>query len=76
MDKNKIIRKIQQQIYEIDDIELELRNLELEIEEKYIDKTKIRDLNKFIRKLKEENLYTKELEEFIENYIKYDNGDD
>lgn len=31
------------------------------------------DKNKFIRQLEQQNLMTKELEEFIENYMRFDN---
>lgn len=36
-------------------------------------RNKIEDLDLFIRKLKEDNLYSKEIEEFIENFIKFYN---
>lgn len=35
---------------------------------------KIEDLDLFIRKLKEDNLYTNSLEEFIDNYYKFYNN--
>lgn len=37
-------------------------------------RSKIEDLDLFIRKLKEENLYSRDIEEFIENYVKYYNN--
>lgn len=76
MDKRKIINSIDDQLFNISEIDLKLRQLIYELENDYHETKKIRNLPKFIRKLKEENLYTKELEEFIEKYIKYDNGDD
>ena len=36
-------------------------------------KNVIIDKDKFIRQLKQQNLMTKELEEFIENYMRFDN---
>lgn len=38
-----------------------------------VNKNRIEDLDLFIRKLKEDNLYTRELEEFIEEYMKFYN---
>lgn len=34
---------------------------------------KIKDFDDFIFKLKNAGLYTKDLEEFVENYLKFDN---
>ena len=76
MDKNEIIRDLQKIITNLEEIDCDLRQLTLEVEDKYLATGKIRNLSKFIRKLNEQNLYTKELEEFIANYIRYDNGDD
>jgi hypothetical protein len=36
-------------------------------------RTKIEDVDNFILQLKRKNLYSKELEEFIDNYLKFDN---
>lgn len=41
----------------------------------YDDRAKIEDLDKFIRKLENAGLMTKELEEFIDNYLQFDNDD-
>lgn len=76
MDKNEIIRDLQKIITNLEKIDCDLRQLTLEVEDNYLATGKIRNLSKFIRKLNEQNLYTKELEEFITNYIRYDNGDD
>ena len=38
-----------------------------------IEENSILDVDNFIWKLKSDNLYTKELEEFIENYMKFYN---
>lgn len=37
-------------------------------------RNKIEDLDLFIRKLKEENLYSENMKEFIENYFKFYNN--
>lgn len=39
----------------------------------YDPRTKIEDVNNFIYQLRLSNLYSKELEEFIDNYLKFDN---
>lgn len=40
----------------------------------YDPRTKIEDVNNFIYQLRLSNLYSKELEEFIDNYLKFDNN--
>jgi len=37
------------------------------------DRNKIEDLDKFIRELKQQNLYSKELAEFIDRYCQFSN---
>lgn len=76
MTKKEIIEKVEDEKANLMDIIYNLYDLIMEANEDIIENNKINDLEKFIRKLKEENLYTKELEEFIANYIRYDNGDD
>ena len=76
MTKKEIIEKVEYEKSNLIDIINNLYDLIMEADEDIIENNKINDLEKFIRKLKEENLYTKEIEEFIANYIRYDNGDD
>lgn len=57
---------------EYDDMEKECDRLKEELKEvDYV--ADIRSLDNFIWKLKLDNLYTEELEEFIENYVKFYN---
>ena len=49
----------------IDDMDEEIEN--------YSEDECIKDLNNFIHKLKIDNLYSPEIKEFIENYIKFYN---
>lgn len=49
---------------------LECFDIDYEID----NRNKIEDLDLFIRKLKQDNLYTKELEEFICNFVKFYNN--
>lgn len=73
MKKQAIIDEIDKQRDNLIDVINALYQLMLDADEDEITTNNINDLDKFIRKLKEENLYTRELEEFIGNYIKYDN---
>ena len=57
---------------EYNDLEEKCDDLECQIEDLAI-KNCIKDINNFIWKLKLENLYTEELEEFINNYVKFYN---
>ena len=58
--------------HEYDEMEEQRDDLKQQLQElQYV--ADIRSLDNFIWKLKLENLYTKELEEFICNYVKYYN---
>ena len=67
------MNKFEQNIQEIKDylenIDCILDDLEPEEE----DDESIKNLDNFIEKLKEDNLYTEELEMFIDNYMKFYN---
>lgn len=53
----------------VNDLNLAIDNAEAEEN----DTTRIKSLDNFINRLKLDNLYSKELEEFIENYLKFYN---
>jgi len=46
---------------------------DLDLNFDYDNRVKIEDVNDFVLKLKIANLYTPELEEFIRNYLKFEN---
>lgn len=60
------IQKIRDNLEEITDVLDELDDID--------DSNTIKDLDNFIFKLKVEDLYTEEIETFIENYIKFYNN--
>lgn len=55
--------------YHTDDLEFALEGLDIELD----CRDKIEDLDKFKRQLQNNNLLTKELEEFLDNYLRFDN---
>lgn len=63
-------------LYEVDDFLDNMRdaiaNFQYELDEYKVNEC-IRNIDNFIWKLKCENLYTDELESFINNYLKYNN---
>ena len=63
---NEIIDKLNK-------IEEEIREIIYDIISRLYAENKILNVEDFIQKLKAEELYSKELEEFIENYLKYYN---
>lgn len=66
----KLISKIEDlELYEkLDEITYELENLCDDLKE-----NAILDVEKFKRQLEQQNLMSRELEEFIENYMRFDN---
>lgn len=71
--KQDIINKLDDILWDLHNIVDNIDDLEREIKIEHSDPKMIYDLAKFIRELKSQNLYTKELEEFINNYIQFDN---
>lgn len=71
--KQDIINKLDDILWDLHDIVNNVDDLKREVDMEYGDPKMIYDLAKFIRELKSQNLYTKELEEFIGNYIQFDN---
>lgn len=73
MDKNILeIYNILDNIgYDLSETKQLLDNLEEEI--KYKEKQSIKDINNFKIELRKNNLYTDEIENFIEQYMKYYN---
>lgn len=63
---NCLIWDISSTIEELDENFTELNNLELS--EKYV------DINKLIQAMKKDNLYTPEIEGFLEEYLKFYNN--
>lgn len=71
--KQDIINKLDNILWDLHDIVDNVHDLKREVDMEYGDPKMIYDLAKFIRELKSQNLYTKELEEFIGNYMQFDN---
>lgn len=57
--------------YDIDDARNELRMIRCAISDR--EKTEIKSIENFKTKLRQQGLYTIELEEFIQNYLKFYN---
>lgn len=57
--------------YDIQETKSTVEDLEIEIKEK--SEKAIKDIDNLKRELKRDGLYSKELEEFLENYMKYYN---
>lgn len=57
-------------IYCTNDLDFALDSLDLELD----DRSKIEDLDKFKRQLQNNNLWNDKLEEFLENYLRFDNN--
>ena len=55
--------------YYSEDLDFALEGLDIELDTR----DKIEDLDKFKRQLQNNNLWTNELEEFLENYLRFDN---
>lgn len=74
LEKNKKIKKL---MVKIEDLELyeKLDDNTCEMENLYDDlkENAILDVEKFKRQLEQQNLMTEQLEEFIENYMRFDN---
>ena len=70
---------ISEMAQKIDDLETELEIADDELEDlreqasKFEDYDGIKDMDNFIWRLKQDNLYTEKLEEFIKNYFKWHN---
>lgn len=71
--KQDIIDKLDDILWDLHNIVDNIDDLEREVKIEYSDPKMIYDFEKFIRELKSQNLYTKELEEFIGNYMQFDN---
>ena len=71
--KQDIINKLDDILWDLHNIVDNIDDLERGIKIEHSDPKMIYDLAKFIRELKSQNLYTKELEEFIGNYMQFDN---
>lgn len=73
MTRNEILNKLCEIRFDIDNISEDLYSLIYNTEHNYKEKEMIYDINQFIRALQIENLYTKELQDFIDNYRKFHN---